>query len=171
MVGKNLVFSASFRYKRMCLKDYPHNLTKHEINGKSIYPVYQPFIIDIVNYSLLLLLFIVKWEKFESVAQAYTQKNHFFIFFMNLKKLRSPRATFKNPKISSLIGKNLEAQPNTNTQKISILTLWMSKKNLCPNLNFTVKNKVGHLHKARLFTFQTQRFQTQRIMNEVFHYL
>ena len=68
MVGKNLVFSASFRYKRKCLKDCPHNLTKYEINGKSIYPVYQLFIIDIVNYSLLLLLFIVKWEKFESVA-------------------------------------------------------------------------------------------------------
>ena len=33
------------------------------------------------------------------------------MFFLNWKKLRSPaRATFKNPKISLLIGKNLEDQ-------------------------------------------------------------
>ena len=25
---------------------------------------------------------------------------------------------------------------------------------LCPNLNFTVENKRGYLHKIRLFTFQ-----------------
>ena len=51
---------------------------------------------------------------------------------MNLKKLKSPaRATFKNPKIFWLIGKNFEVQPN-----------------------ITVKNKVGSLHKAMLFTFQ-----------------
>ena len=67
----------------------------------SISPVYQLFVVNIVNYSLLLLLFIVNWEKFGSAAQAYTKKNkQFFIFFMNWKKLRSPaRATFKNPKI------------------------------------------------------------------------
>ena len=75
---------------------------------------------------------------------------------MNLKKSRSPAtATFKNYKISWLIGKNLEVQPNTNTQKIPILNLWMHWENLCPNLSFTVKSKVGNLHKARLSTFQT----------------
>ena len=53
---------------------------------------------------------------------------------MNRKKLRSPaRATFKNPKISWLTGKNLEIQPTTNIQKIPILNLWMNWKNLCPN--------------------------------------
>ena len=37
---------------------------------------------------------------------------------MNWKKLKNPaRATFKNPKISLLIGKHLELQPNTNTKK------------------------------------------------------
>ena len=68
MAGDNLVHSASFRYKRKCLKDYPHNLTKYEISGTSISPVYQLFIVNIVNYSLLLLLFIVNWEKFGSAA-------------------------------------------------------------------------------------------------------
>ena len=86
---------------------------------------------------------------------------------MNWKKLRSPaRARFKNPKIPWLIGKNLEMQLNTNTQKIAILNLWMNWKNLCPNLSFTVENKIGNLHKIRLFTFQTKH-----IMNEIFHYL
>ena len=33
--------STSFRYKRKCLEDYSHNLTKYEINGTSISPVYQ----------------------------------------------------------------------------------------------------------------------------------
>ena len=68
MTGENLVLSASFCYKRKCLKDYPHNLTKYEINGTSISPVYQLFIVNIVNYTLLLLLFIVNWEKFGSAA-------------------------------------------------------------------------------------------------------
>ena len=37
---------------------------------------------------------------------------------MNWKNLRSPtRATFKNPKISLSIGKNLEVQPKSNFQK------------------------------------------------------
>ena len=36
---------------------------------------------------------------------------------MNWEKMRSPaRATFENPKISSLIGKNLEVELNTNNQ-------------------------------------------------------
>ena len=75
MAGDNLVLSASFRYKRKCLKDYPHNLKKNEINVTSISTVYQLFI---ANYSLLLLLFIVNWKRSRSPA----------------------RATLKNPKIS-----------------------------------------------------------------------
>ena len=35
------------------------------------------------------------------------------------------------------------------------MNLWINWKNLCPNLSFTVKNKIGNLHKIRLFTFQT----------------
>ena len=63
---------------------------------------------------------------------------------MNQKKLRNPaRAAFKNPKISWLNGKNLEVQPNSNTQKIPILNLWMNWKSLCPNLSSTVENKIG----------------------------
>ena len=45
------LLSASFRCKRKCLKDYPRNLTKYEINKPSIFPVYQLFIVNIVNYS------------------------------------------------------------------------------------------------------------------------
>ena len=71
------------------------------------------------------------------------------------KKLRSPaRATLKNPKISLLIRKD-QRQPKTNTQKITNLDLWINWQNVCPNLSFTVENKIGNLHKIRLFTFQT----------------
>ena len=51
------------------------------------------------------------------------------------------RAIMKNPKISLLIGKNLEVQPKTNTQKIPTLNLWMDWEKLCPNLSFTVENR------------------------------
>ena len=75
---------------------------------------------------------------------------------MNWEKSRSPaRATVKNPKISLLIGKNLEVQPKTNTQKIPILNLWRNWENLCPYLSFTVDNRISNLHKIGLFTFQT----------------
>ena len=77
---------------------------------------------------------------------------------MNWKLTSPARATFKYPKISWLIGKNLELQPNINTQKIPILNLWMNWKNLCPNLSFTVENKIGNLHnKLRLFTFKLSK--------------
>ena len=68
---------------------------------------------------------------------------------MNWEKSRSPaRATFRNPKISLLIGK-------TNTQKIPIWNLWRNWENLYLCLSFTVENKIGNLHKMRLLTFQT----------------
>ena len=51
------------------------------------------------------------------------------------------RATLKNPKMSFLIGKNLQVQPKTNTQKIPTLNLWMDWESLCPNLSFTVENR------------------------------
>ena len=54
-----------------------------------------------------------------------------------------------------LIGKNVEVQPKTNTQKIPVLNLWRNWENSCPNLSLAVKNKIGNLHKIRLFTFQT----------------
>ena len=74
---------------------------------------------------------------------------------MNCEKLRSPtRATFKNLKISSLIGRKLKFQHKVNTQKIRILNLWMNWGNLCPNLSFTVQNGVDNLHKIRLLTFE-----------------
>ena len=67
---------------------------------------------------------LVNWEKFRSATWVYIQKPQLFIFFMNWEKLRSPAiATFKNPKMSLLIEKNLEVQPKTNIQKIPILNL------------------------------------------------
>ena len=77
---------------------------------------------------------------------------------MNWKLTSPARATFKYPKMSQLIGKNLEVQPNINTQKMPILNLWMNWKNLSPNLSFTVENKIGSLHnKLRLFTLKLNK--------------
>ena len=57
---------------------------------------------------------------------------------MNWERLRiAAIATFKNPKISLLITKNLEVQPKTNTQKISILNLWRNWEKFM----FAVENK------------------------------
>ena len=61
---------------------------------------------------------------------------------MNWEKLgSSARATFKNLRISLLIGKNWEVQPKTNTQKIPILNLWMNLENVGPNLSFSLLKK------------------------------
>ena len=69
-------------------------------------------------------------------------KSLIFHLFHALGKMRSlTGATFKNSKISLLIGKNLEVQPKTNTQKIPTLNLWMNWENLCSNLSFTVENR------------------------------
>ena len=70
---------------------------------------------------------------------------------MNWEKSRSlARATFKNPKISLLIGKNLEAKPKTNTPKIPIWNLWRNCENLCPYLSLSVENRTGNLHREKL---------------------
>ena len=48
---------------------------------------------------------LVNSEKFGSATKSYIEKNYFFIFFLNWEKLRNPaRATFKNLKISLLLG-------------------------------------------------------------------
>ena len=64
---------------------------------------------------------------------------------------------FKNPNFPSLlwIGKNLEIYTAPDQHfKIQMLNLWMSWKNLCPNLSFTVENKMGNLHERRWSHFK-----------------
>ena len=71
------------------------------------------------------------------------------MFILNWEELRSPaRATFKNRKISWLIGKNLYRKTNTknpNFESMDELEKF--------DLNFTVENKAGNLHKIKLLTF------------------
>ena len=59
---------------------------------------------------------------------------------------------FKNPNFPSLlwIGKNLEiyTAPEQHV-KIPMLNLWMSWENLCPNLSYTVENKMDNSHERR----------------------
>ena len=58
---------------------------------------------------------------------------------------------FKNPNFPSLlwIEKNLEIYTVPDQHfKIQMLNLWMSWENLCPNLTFTIENKVGNLQRG-----------------------
>ena len=67
----------------LCLKDYPHNLTKHM---KSKGPQKHNF------WTLW------NWKKIRNTNYAYIQKLQIPIFFQELGKLRIPaRGTFKNP--------------------------------------------------------------------------
>ena len=51
-------------------------------------------------------------------------------------------------KILLWIEKNLEIYTAPDQHfKIQMLNLWMSWENLCPNLNFTVENKMRNSHK------------------------
>ena len=125
----------------LCLRDYPQNLIKYENNRASKIPISQ------------LISELGKTWKFNLGSSSKIPS--FLFFFMIWKKLRSPaRARLKNPKISLLIRKD-QRQPRINTQKITILDLWINWQNVCPNLSFTVENKIGNLHKIRLLTFQT----------------
>ena len=57
---------------------------------------------------------------------------------------------FKNPNFSYLlwIGNNLEKYTAPNQHfKIQMLNLWMGWKNVCPNVSFTVENKIRNSHK------------------------
>ena len=91
----------------------------------------------------------MNWEKSGSATQAYIPKIQFFIFILNWEELRSPaRATFKNPKISWLIGKNLQRKTNTKNPNFESMDE-LGKF----DLSFTVENKVGNFHKRRLFSF------------------
>ena len=82
------------------------------------------------------------------------KKSNFSFFSWTEKKLKSPaRKTFKNHKISLWIRKNLEVQFKIKTKKSQLRVYgWIGKS--CPNLNFTIENKMGNLYKIKLFKFQ-----------------
>ena len=60
------------------------------------------------------------------------------------------RATFKNPKISLLIGKKLQRKTNTKNPNFESMDE-LGKF----DLSFTVENKVGNFRNKILFTFIT----------------
>ena len=66
------------------------------------------------------------------------------------ENLEKQSRLFKNPNFPSLlwIGENLEIYTARDQHfKIPMLNLWMSLENLCPNLSFTVGNKMENSHK------------------------
>lgn len=118
---KSLQFSPSFKFE----DSIPHKLAKYEIDGTSEIPIS-----ELSSYSEKICKF--------NLLQAFIQNIRFSIFFMYLKKFKSPaRATFKNSKIYLWIGESSEIKPKPITQKIPILSPWMNWKNLCPNSSFT----------------------------------
>ena len=61
---------------------------------------------------------LANWEKFRSATRLILKKPIFYLFNELEKNWRSPdRATFKNPKISLRIKKDLEVRPRMNIKK------------------------------------------------------
>ena len=80
------------------------------------------------------------------------------MFILNWEELRSPaRATFKNPKISWLIGKNLYRKTNTKNPNFESMDE-LGKF----DLSFTVENKVRNFHKIRLFCAYHRIFRIRK---------
>ena len=76
----------------------------------------------------------MNWGKFENAIQAF-QKSQFPISYELEKSLE------------------IYTAPDQNF-KMQMLNLWMSWKNVCPNLSFTVENKMGKSHKRGLSHFK-----------------
>ena len=122
----------------LSLKDYPHHLTKNESRTSKI-PISQ---------------FFCEWENLEMQPRLLLKKkkaNNFPSFSCIDKNLEGQIKKHVKSKISLWIWKKLEVQPNTKSQKITILNLWMNWEKLLSNLSFTIEIKIGTLRK----TFQT----------------
>ena len=93
------------------------------------------------------------WNTISLFDQIWRQggKNINFQTFQRIgENLEMQSRLFKSPNFPSLlwIGKNLEIYTAPDQHfKIQMLNLWMSWENLCPNLSFTVENKMGNSHK------------------------
>ena len=122
----------------LSLKDYPYHLTKNESRISKL-PISQ---------------FFSELGKFGNAAKAFIKKkkaNNFPSFSWIDKNLEGQIKKHVKSKISLWIWKKLEVQPNTKSQKIPILNLWMNWEKLLSNLSFTIEIKIGTLRK----TFQT----------------
>ena len=78
--------------------------------------------------------------------------------FGELEKIWKCNLGFSKISISHLflwIGKKLEIYKAPGQHfKIQMLNLWMSWESLCPNLSFTVENKIRNLHKSGWSNFK-----------------
>ena len=82
--------------------------------------------------------------------KAREQKFQFSNFSVNWGKFGNAISAFQKFQfpISLWTEKNLEIYTAPDQHfKIQMLNLWMSWENLCPNLTFTVENKMGNSHK------------------------
>ena len=89
--------------------------------------------------------------------KARGQKSQFSDFQWIGENLEMQFRYFRNPNFPSLlwIGKNLEIYTAPDQHfKIPMLKRWMSWENLCPNLSFTVQNKVDNSHKKEWSHFK-----------------
>ena len=81
-----------------------------------------------------------------------TKISNFWNFLVNWGKFGNAIQAFQKPQfpISLWIEKNLEIYTYTAPDqrfKVQTLNLWMSWENLCPNLTFTLENKMRNSHK------------------------
>ena len=114
----------------LCLKEYPHNLTKYVTNQTSNISISQ--------------LFIKLGKYWKCSIDLYS----IFQILHELVRLRNPdNETFKNPKISLWPRKDSDIKHKTITQKITILNRCMNWEKLCPNLSFTFESKIRNLRR------------------------
>ena len=96
------------------------------------------------------------------------------IFKLNGKMVKIWKCNLGFLKIPLWIEKNLEIYTAPDQHfKIKMLNLLMSWENLCPNLNFTVENKMGNSHKRGWSHLQLNRSDWdifQWIGKNIFHW-
>ena len=129
----------------------PSLFYKHAVPERLSSPSDKKWKQDLKNPNFPIFLWM---GKFGNAAKAFIKKkkaNNFPSFSWIDKNLEGQIKKHVKSKISLWIWKKLEVQPNTKSQKITILNLWMNWEKLLSNLSFTIEIKIGTLRK----TFQT----------------
>ena len=107
----------------LCLKNYPHNLTKYEMKGTSKTPI-----------SLL-------FSEFGSATLAYIQKKQCSIFLWIGKNWEVKLEQHsKIPKSLCVLGKTWKSNLRPTLKNLNFES--MDKEKWCPNLRFTLENKI-----------------------------
>ena len=138
-----------------------NNISKSESDRKLLPTLYVFFLENWqFNHRLTppLLRHMLYWKTILAIWQNMKarglQKSQFFKWIG--KNLEVQPRLLKDANFPSLswIGKELKVYTAQDRHfRIQILNIWMNCENLCPNLNFTLENKMRSSHEERMATF------------------